>query len=434
MKKKVIAILMLTSLVCGSVMGCGSGKEETASNGEGASEEPVVLKWQSWDPASKYQPIIDAYQEANPNVTIEYEQVSDYETKINTEASGDALPDILSCKVGNTQMFAEEGILDEIDLEALKSDSDYNLDDFWETTLDYASYQGKTYGIPVDGGNYAWIYNKKMFDQLGIEVPEDGFTWDEFDAVCQQLMDNKETLGIKHATLINDYGIKTILPYMWQNGVEYTNEDETKCNLADPKTVEAVEYIKSLVDAGYIPPIEKLDEGSFPIVGMLNSGEIAMGRVALWEALKLEDSETLEYQVMHAPYGNDGTKGEVLYINTLGIASTSKNKEAAMEFVKYVTSEEGLRILLENTSDPQIAVRKSLKEVSISQFDESKNAGIFVDALEYCKWMPNVLSVNDQMNAASRELDRIWYEGEDVETVMTDLAAEVDEMLEKDNK
>lgn len=44
MKKKVIAILMLTSLVCGSVMGCGSGKEETASNGEGASEEPVVLK------------------------------------------------------------------------------------------------------------------------------------------------------------------------------------------------------------------------------------------------------------------------------------------------------------------------------------------------------------------------------------------------------
>ena len=73
MKKKVIAILMLTSLVCGSVMGCGSGKEETASNGEGASEEPVVLKWQSWDPASKYQPIIDAYQEANPNVTIEYE-------------------------------------------------------------------------------------------------------------------------------------------------------------------------------------------------------------------------------------------------------------------------------------------------------------------------------------------------------------------------
>ena len=69
-----------------------------------------------------------------------------------------------------------------------------------------------------------------MKRKIILSLRYDGFTWDEFDAVCQQLMDNKETLGIKHATLINDYGIKTILPYMWQNGVEYTNEDETKCN------------------------------------------------------------------------------------------------------------------------------------------------------------------------------------------------------------
>ena len=166
-------------------------------------------------------------------------------------------------------------------------------------------------------------------------------------------------------------------------------------------------------------------------MGMLNSGSIAMGRVALWEALKLEDSETLDWGIMHAPRGNDGTKGEVLYVNTISISSTSENKEAAMDFMKFATSEEGLRILLENTTDPQIAVRKSLKDVSVSQFATEKNAGIFVDALEYCKWMPNVLTVNEQMDAASRQLDRIWYSGEDVETVLRDLAAEVNELLKK---
>ena len=36
---------------------------------------------------------------------------------------------------------------------------------------------------PVDGGNYAWIYNKNMFDKLNITVPEEGFTWDEFKDV-----------------------------------------------------------------------------------------------------------------------------------------------------------------------------------------------------------------------------------------------------------
>ena len=83
---------------------------------------------------------------------------------------------------------------------------------------------------------------------------------------------------------------------------------------------------------------------------------------------------------MHAPRGNDGTKGEVLYVNTISISSTSENKEAAMDFMKFATSEEGLRILLENTTDPQIAVRKSLKDVSVSQFATEKNAGFL--------WMP----------------------------------------------
>ena len=391
--------------------------------------EKLELKWQSWDPVSKYQPIIDAYAEVNPDVTVTYEQVSDYETKITTEAAADSLPDLISCKVGDTQMFGDAGILEPIDTDALAADEAYNFADFWETTLDYAVYDGVTYGIPVDGGNYAWVYNKKIFDQLGIEVPEEGYTWDEFDAVCQTIIDNKDEIGVEYATLVNDYGLKTILPYMWQNGVDYTTEDGTACNLGDPKTVEAVEYIQSLVDRGYIPAIEKLDEGSYPIVGMLNSGTIAMGRVALWEALLLEDNDAFEWELMHAPRGNNGDKGEVLYVNTIGIASTSKNKEAAFEFIKFATSEEGLKVFLENTSDPQIAVRKSLKDVSIAPFPAEKNAGIFVDALEYCTWLPNVLTVNDQLDAASRELDRIWYNDEDVATVMEELAEEVNGLL-----
>ena len=441
MKKRAFSLFMAALLAVSMLTACGGEKEpsgnpagtpgESGQTGTEDTGDKLVLTWQSWDPVSKYQPVLDAYKEVNPDVVINYEQISDYETKINTEAAGDALPDLLSCKVGNTQMFAEAGILEEINPEELKADASYNFGDFWETTLDYATYKGKMYGIPVDGGNYAWVYNKKIFEKLDLEVPEEGYTWDEFLDTCKLIMEHKEETGVNYATLINDYGIKTLLPYMWQNGVEYTNGDDTVSNLDAPQTVEAVKYIQELVDAGVIPPIEKLDEGSFPIVGMLNSGAIAMGRVALWEALKLEDSETLDWGIMHAPRGNDGTKGEVLYVNTISISSTSENKEAAMDFIKFATSEEGLRILLENTTDPQIAVRKSLKDVSVSQFAAEKNAGIFVDALEYCKWMPNVLTVNEQMDAASRQLDRIWYSGEDEETVLEDLAAEVNELLKK---
>lgn len=443
---KWLAFLLTIVLAGMSLVGCGN--EDTSfekdvaqstptadasdkNNAESTTDgEDITLVWQSWDPVSKYQPVIDAYETEHPNVKIEYQQVSDYLTKIFTEAASDELPDLLACQVGYTQEFADAGVLEEINIEDLKADADYDFEDFWETTLDYAMYNGKYYGLPVDGGNYAWVYNKKIFEQLNIEVPEEGYSWEEFAKVCQTIMENKDSVGVNYATLVNDYGLKTILPYIWQNGCEYLSEDEKTSNLDAPKAVEAVQYIKDLYDKyGVMAPMEKLDEGSLPIVGMLNSGAIAMGRVALWEALKLEDSDILDWQLMHAPHGNEGGKGEVLYVNTLSITSTCEQKEAALDFLKFVTSKEGLKVFLENTSDPQISVRKSLKDVSIAPFEKSKNAGIFVDALEYCKWLPNVLSVNDQITAVGRQLDRIWYDGEPVEDVMKDMAQEINDII-----
>lgn len=391
--------------------------------------EPVTILFQSWDPQSKYQPVLDAYHAAQSNVVVEYEQVPDYLTKIFTEAASDALPDLISCQVGYTQVFADAGIIDVIDVEALKADESFNFDDFWDTTLAYASYEGKLYGLPVDGGNYVWVYNKKMLDEANIIVPEEGFSWDEFIEVLQKLTVRDENGKVtRYATMLNDLGLKNYLPYIWQNGAQYLNEDGTKCLLGEAAAVEAIQWVKDLsMVYDVMPSLEKQHEGTLPIVGMLNSGAIAMGRVGLWESLQLDDSNVLEWMIMPAPYNK--ARGEILYVNTLSVASTSEKKDAALDFLKFICSEEGESILLKNTSDPQIACRKSLKDLAISPLPEGKNAIVYMDSLDYCTWMPNVLTVNEQLEVATRELDRIWYGNEDVAMVMQDLASQIDELL-----
>ncbi|MDL2327207.1 sugar ABC transporter substrate-binding protein [Ruminococcaceae bacterium OttesenSCG-928-A11] len=439
--KKFVCILLSALLAALCLAACGGGDTPATSaaqdggsapaaggadNDAPATGDQVVLTWQSWDPVEKYQPVIDAYEAQNPNVKIEYQQVADYLTKIFTEASAGELPDLIACQVGYTQSFADAGILEELDVAELQGLPDYNYADFWETTLDYAMYQGKLYGLPVDGGNYAYVYNKKIFDEYDITVPEDGFTWEEFVEVAVQLTD--EASG-RWGTMMNDLGLKTYLPAIWQNGGQYLNETDDKCMLGEAAAVEAVQWVKDLYATHKVmPALEKLNEGTVPIVGMLNSGTIAMGRVALWETLKLEDSDVLDWQVMHSPKGKGG-HGEVLYVNTLSISASSQQKELAKEFLLFVTSEEGQRLLLENTSDPQIASRKALTQVAIAPLPEGKNAEVFMDALEYCTWMPNVLTVNEQLEAVTQELDRIWYDGEDVATVLADAAAKVDGLL-----
>lgn len=270
-----------------------------------------------------------------------------------------------------------------------------------------------------------------MFDKLGITVPENGFTWTQFREVCQTLVDHKDELGISYPTLINDYGFRTIYPWAAQNGAEYLNADNTACLLNSEQTLGAIEYLQTLIADGYMPPMEKLDEGTYPIVGMLNSGEIAMGRIALWETTALEDSANVTWQVMHSPCADNGKQAEILYINTIAISATSKNQEAAQTFIKYITGKEGLSILLKGTSDPQTSVRKSLQELSISMFTEDKHMHIYNDALEYSTWIPNLVSYEDQLTFMQQKLDEIWYNNAEPAAVLTEIESGINDILQE---
>ena len=347
--KKLISILLCGMLMLTMLAACAKTETstdaaaDTAPQTENAAEQSgdaaaaqTTIVWQSWDSYSKYEAAILAFEQAHPEIHVEYEQVSDYMTKIMTEATSDELPDLISCKSGYTPIFADAGILQALDVSALQADAEYDYADFWETTYDYCTYDGTYYALPIDGGGYAWVYNEQMFDKLGITVPENGFTWTQFREVCQTLVDHKDELGISYPTLINDYGFRTIYPWAIQNGAEYLNADNTACLLNSEQTLGAIEYLQTLIADGYMPPMEKLDEGTYPIVGMLNSGEIAMGRIALWETTALEDSANVTWQVMHSPCADNGKQAEILYINTIAISATSKNQEAAQTFIKYI--------------------------------------------------------------------------------------------------
>lgn len=216
--KKLISILLCGMLMLTMLAACAKTETstdaaaDTAPQTENAAEQSgdaaaaqTTIVWQSWDSYSKYEAAILAFEQAHPEIHVEYEQVSDYMTKIMTEATSDELPDLISCKSGYTPIFADAGILQALDVSALQADAEYDYADFWETTYDYCTYDGTYYALPIDGGGYAWVYNEQMFDKLGITVPENGFTWTQFREVCQTLVDHKDELGISYPTLINEW-------------------------------------------------------------------------------------------------------------------------------------------------------------------------------------------------------------------------------------
>ena len=79
-----------------------------------------------------------------------------------------------------------------------------------------------------------------------------------------------------------------------------------------------------------------------------------MCRVALWNSTYLQDD--VNWKAMNAPRANDGTQAEVLFLNGIGISSSCENPEAAEKFIKYLTSEEGLALYLEDNTSPQLSL------------------------------------------------------------------------------
>ena len=114
MKKKVLSVLLATTMIASMLAGCGSSSSapaegtdaaapaaDTAATTEAATEaapaeatgEATTLKWAIWDKdtTAYWQALADAYQTANPNVTIEMVDLGsqDYMTVLATELSGE---------------------------------------------------------------------------------------------------------------------------------------------------------------------------------------------------------------------------------------------------------------------------------------------------------------------------------------------------------
>ena len=50
------------------------------------------------------------------------------------------------------------------------------------------NYVGDTlYGIPCYTDSYAICYNKAVFDKYGVEYPKEGWNWNDYEALAEEL-------------------------------------------------------------------------------------------------------------------------------------------------------------------------------------------------------------------------------------------------------
>lgn len=101
MKRRVLAILLTAAMTMGMVAGCAtSGAGSSDSGSDESSDGEVTLKFLNKypeEPYAKYfEDAVAAFEEENPDINIEMENVSDeaIKDKLSVIASGGDMPDI----------------------------------------------------------------------------------------------------------------------------------------------------------------------------------------------------------------------------------------------------------------------------------------------------------------------------------------------------
>ena len=211
MRKKLLSIALCATMVAGIFTGCGSSSD-TSKKDEGKSADgKITLNVINYHvgtdyAADYYEYLFDAFQktEEGKNVEFKFEEIpttDSYNQKIKLLISSGDLPDIVLNGGNNiTALAAKSGKVTDI-TEYLDKDPEWKAM-FSDQDLEFNSYEGKVYGIPVSKEISYIYYNKDLFkkaEEKG-EAP--------FFILCDEIED-PHNLGaiIRTANLAGAHGV-----------------------------------------------------------------------------------------------------------------------------------------------------------------------------------------------------------------------------------
>lgn len=410
-------VLLLTLCLALLAAGCGNSSSKDAgdspSQGGADSGKKVTIKfmhlWPEGVSAGQNKivnQIITEYQKENPNVTIKQEVLDNeqYKNKLKVLSASNELPDVgVTWAAGFLQPYVEGNLFAPVD-DLLNGEL---KDKFVAGTTEAYAIDGKTYALPLEFNIAPVYYNKAIFEQYNLEVPQ---TYEQFKTIVKTLSDN----GVAPIALGNKDRWTGSLWYMYL--ADRIAGQETLANaisgsgsFKDASLLQAATEVQSLVDSNaFIKGFNGLsnEEGKAEFL----NGKAAMYMMGTWELPNYTTNEEIP-QEFRDSVGFfkfptvEGGKGDInSWVGGPGVGLfVSQNSEVQAEakaFVEYFVMKWGEQSVTGAGVIPATKVDTSsleLPQLYIDLFNEMNQASsitLFAD-------------VQMQANAAETHLNMI---------------------------
>ena len=389
MKKRVLGMILGTMLLVTSIAGCGNNegggadeqksesKQENEAGTSDGGKEVQFWHCMSGTNGELVEQLVKDFNESQDEIKVVATFQGTYaEAAAKAEQAifaGNA-PDILQVAQDNVGRLAVSGAFEDL-LPYMEKDS-VDPNDFVEAFVKDAYYDDKLVAIPFGRSSQILHINKTVLDEMGCKIPT---TWEELKDVANKctVVENGET---KRYGLSVPFDQWEFFALIQQAGGSFFNEEQTALQcVEDGSAKKAFEFMKELQDSGalyYNDPANDQDNQMFisemAAMTINSSGAITSRLDAIGDKFEYVTAPLVKDKVESMPTGGSG----------FGLLASSKNKDAAWEFMKWYIQDEkgGLAFVL---GSGYLPFTKTMAESDAIQdlWAKSENYKIAYDAL-----------------------------------------------------
>jgi len=316
---------------------------------EQGSKEPITLSyWGLWEDAAIMQPLIDAYQKANPHITIQYERMSPekYRERLIARSNAGNGPDIF--RFHNTWIPEIKDVIAPLPAEIMSNEEFEKT--FYPIHAKDLKIHENYYGIPLMIDGTILIYNDTILKQAGLSSPPAVWVGDSNDVLSAvNTMTVREPDGqiitsgmaIGTATNIPHYGEMFGILLLLNGGDFY--------NLSSTEASEALQLYRSFSENEYWTD-------SMPqAITAFTEGKVAMIIAPSWQVLNIKaQNPDLQIKTAPIPSGLDNVRVALSSYWVEGVNRSNPNQAEAWKFLKYLSTAENLTKLYQLQSQTRL--------------------------------------------------------------------------------
>jgi len=358
--------------------GGGSGEYEAAPTDLEAS-----ITYGVWDQAQvpAIEANLEGFAEEYPgiDVTVNVTPYADYFTKLQTQGSSDSLPDLFWLNGPNFQLYASNDLLEPVT--GAVDAGDLDPADYPEALVDLYKYEDVQYGVPKDFDTIGVWVNEALFEEAGVPMPEEDWTWQEFQDTAVQISDALGDQGVYGGAGGMD-GQTTYYDTILQAGGEVLTDGGTASGYDSPEAQEGLQFWTDLIESGGSPTIQQLTDTTAD--QWFTSGKLAMYWGGSWFRAAIQGTP-VESTVDVAPLPVGEEQATVIHGVSNVVAAGSDEKQAAQALQVYLAGQEAqqqqgdMGAIIPAYDGTQQGFLDSAPDVDLQ---------VFLDAVDYAQPLP----------------------------------------------